>query len=103
MQVYADSKKPLWLAGVFTKSEIDTIDSLVINTRRYSPLRGLTSSSCGVLRLKLFLPTAFYAVSAYFRPLLVFHSNLCRLSRNVSNFENNPKNLKNSKKSKRIF
>ena len=57
-------------------------DPSLIATRRYSPLRGLTSSSCGGLR-----PTAeaffalpakkrvFYAVFAYFRPFLVFSSN----------------------------
>ena len=44
-------------------------------TRRYRQLRGLASSSCGGLR-----PTAeaFYAVFPYFRPCLVFSSNLSK-------------------------
>ena len=49
-------------------------------TRRYSPLRGLTSSSCGGLRPRLFLPfgqkRAYYAVLAHFWQFLVSSSNL---------------------------
>ena len=61
-------------------------------TRRYSPLRGLTYSSCGGLRPSA---EAFHAVSAYFRQFLVFTSNL-------SNFKYLPYLLfKKSKKSKK--
>ena len=50
-------------------------------TKRYSPLRRLTSSYCGGLRPGFFLPfkqtkRAFQAVCAYFRQFLVFSSNL---------------------------
>ena len=53
--------------------------SVFTNTRRYSLLRKLTYRSFGRSR-GFFCPTrkktAFYAVFAYFRPFLVFSSNL---------------------------
>ena len=56
---------------------------IVITTRRYSPLRGLTSSSFGGLwrRDEAFFvlranKKAFYAVFTYFRPFFVLSSNL---------------------------
>ena len=61
-------------------------------TRRCSPLHGLSSSSCGGFR-----PSAedFVAlqVCAYFRPFLVFSSNLRNFNSNLSKFQNNQKNL----------
>ena len=55
-------------------------EMVVTCTRRYSPLRGLTSSSCGGLRPRLFLPfgqkRAYYAVLAHFWQFLVSSSNL---------------------------
>ena len=54
--------------------------SKMSNSRRYRLLCGLTSSSCGGLLPRLFLPfrqkRAFTAVCAYVRPFLVFNSNL---------------------------
>ena len=54
---------------------------LLFLTRRYGPLRGPTSSSCGGLRPRLFFPFgqkkgAYYAVLVNFWQLLVPSSNL---------------------------
>ena len=53
--------------------------SKILCTRRYSPLRGLTSRSCGGLRPRIFCPLGknivLYAVLAYFTPCLLFSSN----------------------------
>ena len=51
----------------------------IMSTRRYGPLRGPTSSSCGGLRPRLFCPLgkerAFYAVLAHFWRFLVSSSS----------------------------
>ena len=56
------------------------LKSIFSTTRRYGPLRGPTSSSCGGLRPRLFLPfgqkRAYYAVLAHFWHFLVSSSNL---------------------------
>ena len=73
-----------------------------INTRRYSPLCGPTSSSCGglwpsaeaffLLRAKKKLFTLFLLILGYFWCLVV---TSVTFSSTLSNFENYPKNLKN--------
>ena len=82
---------------------------LLINTRRYSPLRGLSSSSCGGLR-----PTAeaFYALRAKKELFMLFWLTLghfwCSVvtsvtfSSNLSNFEKNSKNPKKIQKNSKI-
>ena len=67
-------------------------------TKRYGPLHGPSSSSCGGLLPRAFLPFGqkninFHAVFAYFRPFLVFSSN-------HSNFEQISKKIQ--KKQKKI-
>ena len=55
-------------------------------TRRYSPLRGLTSSFCGWLRplAKAFKEPFTLLFWLCFRPFLVFSSNLSKFSSNLS-------------------
>ena len=73
------------------------VDCVMIytRTRRYSPLTGLTFSSCGGLHLwpRLFLylgpKKTFLCVFAYVRPFLVLSSNLVTFSSNISKFEKN--------------
>ena len=81
-----------------------------ITTRRYGPLRGPTSSSCGGLRPSA---EAFFALRAKKGLILLFCPifgdfwcpvvTLVTFSSNLSNFERNPKNLKkNTKKIQKI-
>ena len=77
-----------------------------IHTKRYSPLRGLTSSSCGGLQplAKAFFPLR--AKTEFFTPFVLILSNFwCSVmtsiifSSNLSNFEKN-KTLKNLERKK---
>ena len=75
-----------------------TLYRFIINISRYSPLRRLSSSSCGGLRsmAKVILALKegfFYAVFPFFCRSVV---TSVTFSRNHSNFEK-PKNLKKSK------
>ena len=82
----------------------------VIFTRRYDPLRGPTSSSCGGLQP---LAKAFFALSAKKELSMMFWPILgdfwcpvvtvVTFSNNLSNFERTKKQKKNPKKSKFFF
>ena len=83
--------------------------SVLILTRRYSPLRGLTSSSCGGLRPSA---EAFFALRAKRELIMLFWPifgnfwcpvvTLITFSSNISNFERNHKKNKKSKKIQKI-
>ena len=82
----------------------------IVFTRRYGPLGGPTSSSCGGLRPSA---EAFLALRAKKEPIMLFWPifgnfwctvvTLVTFISNISNFENNPKKTEQiQKKSKKI-
>ena len=91
-----------------TQVNLEYLKHILMYTRRYSPLRGLTSSSCGG-----FWPStkAFFAHRAkkdlYTLCVLTLGHFWCSViisvtfSSNLSNFEKNPKIQKNPKMSKK--
>ena len=71
------------------------MSSIVKGTARYAGLflAPARDSAFGRVFFTLWVQKkAFNAVCAYFRPFLVFSSNLLTFSSNISNFEKNTKN-----------
>ena len=93
---------------MYTQWKVCDINYPFILTRRYSPLRGLISSSCvglwppaeAFFSLRAKKTFFLYPVLACFRQFLVFSSNLSNFKQNLSNFFKNPKNSQKSKSKK---
>ena len=95
---FVQTLPPPWLVHSF---EIN-------NTRRYGPLCGPTSSSCGGHRPSA---EAFFALRQKKEVVMLFGPifgnfwcpvvTLVTFSSNISNFERNPKNQKNTKKNQK--